>query len=119
MFDSFDYFWLNWGSLAFGLMAWIIPIFSIIRHNKSGVHHSIMTLFSVGACAVALWFQIAYNNYLVATNDLSALMDTIGTLSWVAAVLLVVTISLNSISIAVNKKAASNQFHRSNKNFRY
>jgi hypothetical protein len=119
MFYSFDYSWLNWGSLALGLVAWIIPIISIIRRKKSGTHNSLMTLLSMGACAIALWFQISYNNYLVATNDLSALMDTIGTLNWIAAVLLVGTILLNSISIALNRKATSNQFYSSNKGFRY
>ena len=108
MFHSFEYFWLNWGSLALGLVAWIIPVFSIIRRKRSRTHNSIMTLLSMGACATALWFQITYNNYLVATNDLSALMDTIGTLNWVAAVLLVVTILLNSMSIVLNRNASLN-----------
>lgn len=119
MFHSFDYSWLNWGSLALGIVAWIIPIVSIIRRKKRGAHNSLLTLLSMGACAIALWFQITYNNYLVVTNDLTALMDTIGTLNWIAAVLLVVTILLNSISIALNRKSTLNQFYSSNKVFRH
>ncbi|SIO24585.1 hypothetical protein SAMN05878443_2160 [Carnobacterium alterfunditum] len=108
MLNSFDYGWLNWGSLVLGSIAWIIPIFNIMRHKKIGNSNSLMILFSMGACAIALWFQISYNNYLVEINDLSAIMDTIGTLNWVTAVLLVVTITLNIISIASNRNVLSN-----------
>ena len=108
MLNLFDYGWLNVGSLVLGLIAWIIPILNIIRHKKRGDNHSIMTLLSMGACAIALWFQISYNNYLVEINDFPALMDTIGTLNWIAAVLLVVTIILNVISIVSNKNIVSN-----------
>ncbi|WP_414839577.1 hypothetical protein [Carnobacterium sp. TMP28] len=104
MFNSFDYFWLNIGSLVLGLIAWIIPIVSIMQRNKKATNHSIMILLSMGACAIALWFQLSYSNYLVEINDLTALMDTIGTLNWVAAILLIVTIGLNIISLATNRK---------------
>ncbi|SEL24041.1 cytochrome c oxidase subunit 4 [Carnobacterium iners] len=104
MFSSFDYFWLNVGSLVLGLTAWIIPVVSIMQRKKKANNHSTMILLSMGACAIALWFQLSYNNYLVEINDLPALMDTIGTLNWVAAILLVVTIGLNIISLVSNGK---------------
>lgn len=108
MLNSFDYGLLNWGSLVLGLIAWMIPLFAIIRRKKSKTNSSIMTLLSTGACALALWFQISYINYLVEINDLPSLMDTIGTLTWVAAILLVVTFILNSISLTLNRTILSN-----------
>lgn len=108
MLNSFDYGLLNLGSLVLGLIAWLIPIFTIIRRKKKQTNNSIVTLLSMGACTIALWFQIFYINFLVKINDWSALMDTIGTLTWVAAILLVVTIILNSISITLNRTIQSN-----------
>lgn len=107
MVNLFDYGWLNVGSLILGLIAWIIPTFNIMRRKKRGNNHSIPTLLSMGSCAVALWFQLFYNIYLIEINDYTALLDTVGTLNWVAAILISVTIILNVISIAANKKVLS------------
>lgn len=105
MFELFDYGWLNVGSLVLGLIAWLIPIVSIMQHKKGKNKFSlILSLLSVGACAIALWFQISYNNYLVQIQDWTALMDTTSTLNWVSAVLLIVTVVLNSISAMMTYK---------------
>ncbi|QIK52424.1 hypothetical protein G7058_10435 [Jeotgalibaca porci] len=107
MFNLFDYGWLNMSSLVFGLIAWIIPIFNIIRHKKRGNNHSIPTLLSMGSCAIALWSQLSYNIYLIEINDYPALLDTVGTLNWVAAILIFTTIILNVISITLNRNVVS------------
>lgn len=99
MSNLFDYGWLNIGSLILGLVAWYIPASRILSTNKKEGHYSIEAMLSLTACATALWFQLAYNNYLVQIQDWSALADTTFTLNWVAAVLLIVTIALNIINI--------------------
>lgn len=83
--------------------SWVIPVFNIIRRKKRGINNSIIALLSMGACIIAVWFQISYTNYLVKINDWSALMDTTNALTWVAAILIFVTIILNIISLTLNK----------------
>lgn len=99
--------WLNIGSFVLGLLAWIIPIYSMIQRKKMGRNHSISIFLSMTACAIALWFQIAYNNYLVNLQDWGSLLDTTSTLNWVAAVLLIVTIFLNMISLIIYRNTVS------------
>lgn len=100
MLDTFDYSWLSIGSLVLGLVAWLLPVFSIVQHHKRKNEFPFMvSILSMGACAIALWFQISYNSYLVQIQDWSALMDTTSTLNWVAVVLLIVTIALNIINV--------------------
>ncbi|UJF16369.1 hypothetical protein LZ578_04400 [Jeotgalibaca sp. MA1X17-3] len=96
-----NYGWLNIGSFILGLIAWMIPIYSMIQPRKTRRNHSILILLSISACAISLWFQIAYNTYLVEIQDWTVLLDTSNTLNWVAAILLIVTIFLNIISLIV------------------
>ncbi|WP_267462108.1 hypothetical protein [Carnobacterium viridans] len=37
MFNLLGYGWLTLGSLVFGLIAWFIPVFSIMRHKKEEI----------------------------------------------------------------------------------
>lgn len=98
--NSLDYGWLNVGSLALGLIAWILPITSIIRNDKNKDKSLIViSTLSISACAVSLYFQICYNHHLVEIEDWSALMDTTSSLVKVSRVLLIVTIVLNIINI--------------------
>lgn len=107
--NLFDSNWLSIGSLVLGFIGLIIPIFGIFYHKKVINRNSVLVLCSLGACATALWLQIAYNNYLVSIRDLSSLMDTIGTLNQIAAILLIGTIVLNLVSIMPRKKRALTQ----------
>jgi hypothetical protein len=50
-----------------------------------------------------LCFQIFYKNQLVEIEDWSAFMDTTGTMAFVVAVLLIVTLILNAITLIVNR----------------
>lgn len=87
---------LNLGSLLLGLIAWIIPIFAAMRSAKYGVkkcYNSIIVSF--GACVASLCLQFFEINHRVKIEDWSAIMDTIGTLKWVAVILAVITIMLN------------------------
>jgi cytochrome c oxidase subunit 4 len=93
---------LNFGSLMCGLIAWILPVINLIRYkehdNRNWVALSIM---SISACAISLYFQVLYNNHLVNISDWSALMDITDAMVFVATVLLIVTIILNVITLLV------------------
>lgn len=96
---------LNLASLLLGLIAWILPIISIMQYkkheNKSWI---ILSIISISSCAISLFLQIIYNNNLVQINDWSAIMDTTNALVFVSSVLLVVTISLNAVTTMIYYK---------------
>lgn len=83
------------GSLSLGLIAWILPVVSILRYKKNNIINGLICLISPAACAVSLCFQIIYNYHLVKIGDWSALLDTSGASTMASAVLLTVTIILN------------------------
>ncbi|MFS0824354.1 hypothetical protein [Bacillus sp. 1P02SD] len=91
---------LNLGSLILGLIAWILPIISLILYKNHG-HRNWFTfsVISLSACAISLCFQIFYNHHLVKIEDWSALLDTTGAVAFVSAVLLIVTVVLNGITL--------------------
>ncbi|ADL07065.1 hypothetical protein [Thermosediminibacter oceani] len=95
---------LNLGSLVLGLIAWILPVVNLMRYKKhdhrNWVALSIISI-SISACAVSLYFQILYNYHLVKITDWSALMDITDNVTFVASVLLIVTIILNAITLLV------------------
>lgn len=89
-------------SLLLGLIAWILPVMNLMRHKKQDNRNWIaLSVMSLSACAISLCLQLINNNYLVQIGDLSALMDTIGTLAVVASILVIVTIILNAITLFV------------------
>lgn len=91
------------GSLVLGLIAWILPIINIGRIEKNKTEDlSIFSIASLIACSIALYFQILYSEYLVVERrDFSSLMDTLPTSAMLSAVLLVITIALNIITLIV------------------
>ncbi|WP_431803633.1 hypothetical protein [Halobacillus andaensis] len=92
--------YLNIGSLLLGLIAWILPVVTLLSSHcsKKWVAFSMM---SFSACAIALFFQILYSYHLVKIEDWSALMDITGAVAFAAAVLLVATILLNAMTLIV------------------
>jgi cytochrome c oxidase subunit 4 len=90
---------LNLGSLVLGLIAWILPVVSLVRYDKIG-HRSwaALSVASISACAISLCMQIFYSDHLVRIEDWSALMDTSSAVAMVSTVLLVVTIALNAVA---------------------
>lgn len=102
MFGLFDYGWLNISSLIFGLAAWFIPALTIVQFKKEITKFSLTKLLlSITACSIALWFQISYINHLVTLQDWTALMDTTSTVTSISAIFVIVTITLNIISVIV------------------
>lgn len=92
-------------SLLFGLIAWIIPIINLLYRNK--VKHNNMGFYyilSLSACSISLYIQILFSNYFVQKEDWSALMDTTNSMEFASSVLLVVTITLNIITLNVYQK---------------
>jgi cytochrome c oxidase subunit 4 len=93
---------LNLGSLVLGLIAWILPVVNLMRYKKHDYRNWVtLAIMSISACAISLCFQIFYNYHLVKIADWSALMDITDNVAFVAAVLLVVTIILNAITLLV------------------
>lgn len=96
------YGWLNVGSLLLGLIAWALPIVNIAGINRvKNSNRAAYSAASLGACALALFFQIVYQNYLVRIEDWSAIMDTSGPLVRVSAGLLVIALVLNVAALVV------------------
>jgi len=96
----FDWSWLNLGSLVMGLIAWTLPVVNLMRdknHNRK--NWSTLSIVSISACAISLYFQIGYAHYLVKIEDLSALSEDAAVI--VSSVLLIVTLLLNIITMIV------------------
>ena len=91
-----DYGMLNLASVALGLAGWAIPILQLGRmtKGKKGMRRYVHTL-SMGACCLAIWFQICYDEHMVNIEDWSALMDTIGAVRTVSLFLLGTTLLIN------------------------
>jgi cytochrome c oxidase subunit 4 len=93
---------LNIGSLVLGLIAWILPVVNLVRHNKADHRNWVVfSVASVSACAISLCMQFFYTCHLVKIEDWSALMDTSYAVALVATILLVVTIILNALTLVV------------------
>lgn len=99
---------LNLGSIVLGLVAWMLPIASLMRFKKNNNSNwAIHSILSISACAISLFFQIGYSNHLVNIEDWSALMDTTGAVVIVSGVLLVVTLLLNLVSAVIYNKGTN------------
>lgn len=93
---------LNVGSLMLGLIAWILPVISLVSYEKHKLKNGItFSMISISACAISLCFQIIYNYHLVKIKDWNALMDTTGAVVYASLVLLIVTIILNAVTLFV------------------
>lgn len=88
------------GSLILGLIAWILPFVQFKKNSK--MNWAVKSILSISACAISLYLQIFYNNYLVKIGDLSALMDTTGASTFLSAVLLIVTVIINFINLQID-----------------
>lgn len=104
-----NYGMLNLGSIALGLAGWAIPLVQAGRlaKGKRGLGRYAHIL-SMGACCLAIWFQICYDEHLVDIGDWSALMDTIGAVRMVSIFLLVTTLLLN-LAVAFGESVMDEQ----------
>ena len=96
---------LNLGSLVLGLIAWFIPVVCLAKRKKSESKNWIVyPMSSISACAISIFLQILYQNHLVNIEDWSAISDTTHGVAVVSAILLVVTLVLNIITLAKYRK---------------
>ena len=85
-----------------GLVAWILPIINLARRNRASQKSlAILSVASVGACAVSLCLQIFYTSHLVKINDWAALLDTSYAVAVVSKTLIVITLVLNAIAFSL------------------
>ncbi|MCA1063697.1 hypothetical protein QTG56_11280 [Rossellomorea sp. AcN35-11] len=89
---------LNVGSLVLGLMSLFLPIVNLMKENK---HWVVLSMISISACGLSLCFQIFYTYHKVTVEDWGALMDTMYAVASVSAILLIVTIILNAVTLKV------------------
>jgi hypothetical protein len=93
---------LNLCSIIFGLFAWVLPVVNLARSRKYDQSNwVVLSISSIGASAISLCFQILSINQRVKVADWSALMDTMSFVAFVSAILIIVTISLNIITLMV------------------
>lgn len=91
---------LNIGSLVLGLIAWILPIITIINNKKTeNKKGALLSFISMAACMISVYFQFLYNKHLVNISDWTAIMDTIGSVIVLSGILIGVTILLNGINL--------------------
>ncbi|WP_419822718.1 hypothetical protein [Anoxybacterium hadale] len=96
----------NPGSLVFGLIAWGLPVFALLRDNKAGRKNwSMLCALSISACSLAMKLQLNEVKYRVDMEDWSALADTSGAVATVSSILFTVTIVLNAIVFFVYYEA--------------
>lgn len=96
---------LNIGSLVLGLIAWTLPVITLMQFRKHGNQNWVVfSMMSLMACGISLSFQIIYNNHLVKIEDWSALLDTSGAVVTAASTLLIVTILLNTLTLIVYRR---------------
>jgi hypothetical protein len=80
---------LNLGSFMLGLIAWILPVVSLMKYKNNHRYWATLSVMSLSACAISLFFRIIYNYHLVKIEDWTALMDTTSAVAFVAVVLLI------------------------------
>jgi cytochrome c oxidase subunit 4 len=96
---------LNVGSLILGLVALLLPLINLAIENKAkNKNYTALSIASLSACAIAVCMQLFYNMHLVAIKDWSALMDTMYAVAYVSLLLVVITITLNAITLVVYRK---------------
>ncbi|MFL8938270.1 hypothetical protein ACKA06_15880 [Rossellomorea oryzaecorticis] len=100
--------WLNLGSLVLGLIAWVLPLITLVADKKENTpHRGMLSIISFSACGVSLCFQILYIYHKVTVEDWSALLDTMYAVASASVLLLAVTILLNLLSFIVQRRAGS------------
>ncbi|WP_335871815.1 hypothetical protein [Bacillus sp. 2205SS5-2] len=98
---------LNLGSFVLGLIAWILPIVNLTRDTKpENKNWVVLSIISISACSTSLCFQILYTYHKVTVEDWAALMDTMYAVAFASAILLIVTIVLNAITMIVFRQTA-------------
>ena len=89
----------NVASLLLGLVAWALPISTIITRRYRAAYPSV----SFGLCSLSLLLQLMQVQNLVRKQDWSALMDTWYAVVFAGFVLLLVNLVANIAAFAIAK----------------
>ncbi|MDR2203117.1 MAG: hypothetical protein LBE76_02215 [Nitrososphaerota archaeon] len=96
---------LNFGSILLGLMAWILPIVNLAIANKAKHKNwAAFSIASLSACAIAVCMQLYNIVHMVNAEAWGSLMDTSNAMANVSLVLIVITITLNVITLIIYRK---------------
>ena len=98
--DMHYYFWMNLGQLGFGLLAWGVPIVSLLRRG-GGLLSCAVSLFF---CALSLCLVVCHLAHLAGIGDVSAILDTADAFRLCAVVLTVGTLALNTLVLALQAR---------------
>lgn len=95
-----NFFWMNIGQIGFGLVAWGVPIVSLLRRG-GGLLSCAVSLFF---CALSLCLVVCYLACLANIGDVSAILDTAGAFRLCAVALTVGTLALNTLVLALQAR---------------
>lgn len=95
--------WLNMGSLVLGLAALILPVMTLSRVAKQAANNWIVffIMISMSSGMISLLLQIANTYNRVVFEDWGTLTDIMGATTFISAVLVIVTIILNVVTLFV------------------
>lgn len=86
----------NIGSLVLGIGAWVFAALAITAPGISKAYKRSFLSFSL--CAASLLLQLTEISRRIHIGDLAAVMDTVGAIVIAAAVLIIVTVILNTVA---------------------
>lgn len=99
---------LNLGSLILGLIAWIVPVISLMRIKKgNNQNYLALSAISFSSCAISLTLQISSISQMVKIQDSTAILDTIDSTVFVSMILVAVTIILNIVHLFMYRRGTS------------
>lgn len=99
---------LNLGSLILGLIAWIVPVISLMRIKKeNNQNYLALSAISLSSCAISLTLQISSISQMVKVQDWTAILDTIDSTVFVSMILVAVTIILNIVHLFMYRRGTS------------
>lgn len=99
---------LNLGSLILGLIAWIVPVISLMRIKKgNNQNYLALSAISLSSCAISLTLQISSISQIVKIQDWTAILDTIDSIVFVSMILVAVTIILNIVHLFMYRRGTS------------
>lgn len=90
---------LNLLSIIFGLIALALPGINFSQKETNSRKMALVLVMSISSCLISIFVQILEINRRIKIEDWTALTDTIDGTIWVSAILLIVIILLNSVSL--------------------
>lgn len=99
--------YLNMGSLVFGFLSVVLPIYGMLRNPKRGhpyFKREQLRFMSLASCILAIYFQLGYDNRLVANRDWVSLADTTDGTMWVVGLLIAIVLVLNGAMSFFHRK---------------